>query len=323
MERKTALGFLCGVTAGALWGYVILVPALIRPFTPLQLACVRFMFFGLIASIMVIPRWRKIFIPLGKREWGSLILLSLLGNIMYYLLLGTSVQLIGIATPTLIVGLLPVTVTVVGAFEDGAVPLRKLIPSILLSVAGVVCITWHAYHLTQNSPHHSDAIRMIIGLLCAVAALFCWSAYAIKNARWLCSLTITTPYEWNLLIGLSTGALALCLVPFAFFWQTSLPFSAISPKDWSWFLPIAFSAALVGSILGNACWNKMSQILPLTMVGQMLLFETIFALIYGFLYEQRVPTPLESLAIILVSASVITCMHAHRKPKKFTTEGHG
>ncbi len=52
----------------------------------------------------------------------------------------------------------------------------------------------------------------------------------------------------------------------------------------------------------------------LTLVGQMILFETLSALIYGFIWEQRLPTTLEATAFALVAASVISCALAHRGP---------
>lgn len=318
-EHKTALGFMCGIAAGALWGLALLAPALIRPFSPLQLACVRFTFYGILAGLLILPHWKKTLASIGRQEWLGLLVLSLLGNIIYYTLFGTGVQLAGSAMPTLIVGFLPVTVTIIGSLEHGAVPLRKLTPSILLSIGGMSCIAWHAYILAKNAPHHSDALKLVVGLLCAVGALLSWSAYAIKNARWLNHLTQTSEHEWNLLTGLVTGLLALCLIPISFFWKnTSLP-----QEGWAWFLTVGFFTALLASIIGNAFWNKMSRLLPLTMVGQMILFETLFALIYGFLYEKRLPAPSEALAILLVGSSVITCMHAHRKPVEPITEGHG
>ncbi|MDF7673961.1 DMT family transporter [Acetobacteraceae bacterium ESL0709] len=317
-ERKTILGFSCGVAAGALWGFALLAPALIRPFTPLQLACARFTFYGLLAALLILPHWKKTFSHIGRQEWLGLLALSLLGNIVYYVLFGMGVQMAGSAMPTLIVGFLPVTVTIIGSLEHGAVPLRKLIPSILLSVGGMGCIAYHAYTLAQNAPHHSDALRLATGLLCAIGALLSWSAYAIKNARWLNHLTHTSEHEWNLLTGLVTGILALCLIPVGFLWNGPLP-----QEGWSWFLTVSLSAALLASIIGNAFWNKMSRLLPLTMVGQMILFETLFALIYAFIHEHRLPAFSEILAILLVGSSVITCMHAHRKPVESVAEGHG
>jgi len=56
----------------------------------------------------------------------------------------------------------------------------------------------------------------------------------------------------------------------------------------------------------------MSRMLPLTLVGQMILFETLLALIYGFVWEQRLPTHLEMTAFLLVVLSVLACLGAHR-----------
>jgi len=56
----------------------------------------------------------------------------------------------------------------------------------------------------------------------------------------------------------------------------------------------------------------MSRLLPLTLVGQMILFQTVFALLYGFAWEQRLPTWLELAALALLAASVFSCLAAHR-----------
>ena len=85
--------------------------------------------------------------------------------------------------------------------------------------------------------------------------------------------------------------------------------------DWLHFAAVAAGLGVTASIIGNALWNRMSRLLPLTMVGQMILFETLFALLYGFLWEERGPTLVEVVAICSVVLSVVLCMRAHR-PKK-------
>jgi hypothetical protein len=55
----------------------------------------------------------------------------------------------------------------------------------------------------------------------------------------------------------------------------------------------------------------MSRLLPLTLAGQMILFETLFALLYGLAWEQRLPTVMEGAAFVLVALSVISCVAAH------------
>jgi drug/metabolite transporter (DMT)-like permease len=78
------------------------------------------------------------------------------------------------------------------------------------------------------------------------------------------------------------------------------------------FALVSSGVAIFASIIGNALWNRMSRLLPLTLLGQMILFETLFALLYGFLWDERLPTIAEGVAILLVVASVLSCVTAHR-----------
>ena len=48
--------------------------------------------------------------------------------------------------------------------------------------------------------------------------------------------------------------------------------------------------------------------------AQMILFETLFALIYGFAWEGRLPRLAEAGAFALVVAGVVSCIAAHRRP---------
>jgi drug/metabolite transporter (DMT)-like permease len=82
--------------------------------------------------------------------------------------------------------------------------------------------------------------------------------------------------------------------------------------DWARFAGLIVAMALFCSVLGNALWNIASRALPLALTGQMIVFETIFASLYGYLWEGRWPTPLESLALALLVAGVAMCARAHR-----------
>ena len=212
----------------------------------------------------------------------------------------------GIAMTSLVVGFLPVAVTIVGSRQAGAVPLRHLAPSLLLCVAGALCIGWQAIVM----PGGGAVATRIIGFACAVGALISWTAFAIGNAHWLRRMDGITSQDWNLLIGLATGAQALLFLPLVP-WLGSGTHDA---ADWTRFAAVVIAVALFASIVGNALWNRMTRLLPLTMVGQMILFETGFALLYGFLWEARLPTPLEGTAFVLVILSVLSCIAAHRRP---------
>ena len=300
-SNRTWLGVACGMGAGALWGLVFLAPELARAFTPLQLAIGRYLAFGLLSALLIAPRWRALAAILTRRDWLALAWLGLTGNTLYYILLSTAVQTGGIAMTSLVIGFLPVVVTIVGSRDNGAVPLRRLMPSLLLCGAGAVCIGWQALAVPA-------AGGSLIGLLCAIGALASWAAYAVGNSRALMRLAQVSVHDWNLLTGIVTGAQAVALIP------VTLLFEPIRHDAGTWlhFAGVSFGVALLASITGNALWNRMSRLLPLTMVGQMILFETLFALVYGFLWEQRLPHPLEIAAFGLVVASVLSCIAAHR-----------
>lgn len=290
--------------AGALWGLVFLAPELLHEFGPLDLTVGRYVAYGGISAALIAPRWGALSAKLSRREWVALAWLALLGNTLYYILLTSAVQAGGIAMTSLVIGFLPVAVTIVGSRDREAVPLSRLMPSLLFCAAGAICVGWQAV----TSPVAGGA--SLVGLLCAIGALISWTCYAVANSRCLGRLSHVSAQDWNLLTGLVTGVQALMLVPVALALSPGLHHGAA----WLNLAGISIGIAVLSSIVGNGLWNRMSQLLPLTLVGQMILFETLFALLYGFLWEERFPTALEMAAFALIVLSVLSCIAAHRKP---------
>ena len=306
--NKTGLGLFYGMLAGALWGGIFLAPKLIPAgFTPLQLSTARYLTFGVIALVLIAPKIKRVSAQFGRAEWIALLWLSLVGNLLYYVFISTAVQLSGVAFTSIIIGFLPVAVTIIGSMDHGAVSLKRLWPSLFFGAVGIIGISWQSL-MHDGTP--MDA-RKLIGLAAAIGALASWTAFAVGNARWLVRLHAVSADEWNLMTGVVTGGIALVLaVPAFAFGGVAHPAS-----DWMQFTMVAVGLGISASIFGNALWNRMSRLLPLTMVGQMILFETLFALLYGFLWEGRGPTLIESVAIVSVVLSVLLCMQAHRARK--------
>lgn len=307
-DDKIWRGLGAGVLAGAMWGLVFLMPALARGFGPAQLTAGRYLAYGAIAAVLVAPAWRRLAPMLGRGEWRALLWLGFTGNILYYLCLAGAVQLGGVAMASLVVGLLPVTITVAGSRDTGAAPLRRLWPSLLLGLGGIVCIGWPALG-DLRAGALSDAL---LGSLCALGALGSWTVYAVQNSRWLARLHGVSAHEWSLLTGVATGALALLVALPAF---VLAPASHALP-DWLWFVLAVSTLALLCSVAGNALWNRASRLLPLTLVGQLVLFETLFALLYGFLWERRWPAAHELAAMLLLGGGLMASALAHRTPAR-------
>lgn len=298
-------GIACGMGAGALWGLVFLAPALTPDFTPLQLAIGRYLAYGLLSAVLIGQGWSRLAAAVTRREWVSLIWLSLTGNTLYYVLLATAIQTGGIAMTSLVIGFLPVAVTIIGSRDDGAVPLHRLVLSLLLCAAGAICIGWQAL----VAPASGSVETQLAGLLCAVGALISWTTYAVGNSRCLARLDHISAHDWSLLTGIVTGVQSIALIPITLLFE---PIHHAAPA-WSGFAGISIAVAILASVAGNALWNRMSRLLPLTLVGQMILFETLFALLYGFLWERRLPTILEATAFSLVVLSVTSCIAAHKR----------
>lgn len=305
INSRGLTGIACGVGAGALWGLVFLAPELVRSFGPLHLTSGRYLCYGLISVALIGPRWSLVVARVSRREWGHLAWLAFTGNTLYYILLASAVQTGGVAMTSLVIGFLPVAVTIIGSRDRGAVPMRCLLPSLLLCAAGTVCIGWQAL---QSSESASIGLR-IAGLLAAVGALASWTTYAVGNARYLSSTSHVSAHDWSLLTGIVAGAQSLLLIPIALLFDDA----AHSSDEWLQFGVVSTGVAVLASIVGNALWNHMSRVLPLTLVGQMILFETLFALLYGFVWEQRLPTLLETTAFALVVMSVLSCIAVHRR----------
>jgi len=65
------------------------------------------------------------------------------------------------------------------------------------------------------------------------------------------------------------------------------------------------------SWLGSALWNHGARLLPPTLAGQMIVFETVFGLLYGFVFETRLPHLLEAIGIVLLLTGVVWAVRRH------------
>ena len=299
-------GVLCGLLAGAMWGLVFIAPEVLAAFSPLELAVGRYLAYGAMALLLLLPRLKNLFAILVPGDYAALVRHALAGNIVYYMLLATGVKYAGVAPTSLIIGMLPVVVTLLGRNDHGAAPLRRLALPLLLVGIGIACINVDALL-------HADAARSVgdiaLGVLCATGALLCWSWYALDNARYLKRNPQFSSAQWSALYGLATGVIALAIGALA--WGLNDASPSAPPRDWTLFWTCNAVLALGASVIGNGLWNVASRRVPVTLSGLLILFETLFALLYGFIYRGHGPRVLEIAAIALLVAGVTWSVRAH------------
>lgn len=295
--------------AGALWGFVFVVPSLLPDFNPLLLSTGRYIVYGILSALIILPKLIPLIQRLTRLDIQQLIWLSLSGNLVYYLLLASAVQLAGVATTSLIIGTLPVTITLAGRKDQGALSLRQLAWPLLLIMLGMLAVNISAFQqaANQQQPLHN----IVLGILCTFGALFSWTRFAVNNTRYL-KLSQFTSSEWSSLWGITTGLLSVLLLLIAGGLFPSQLLPELPQSRWLSFFAISLGLALFSSWLGNLLWNAASRRLPITLGGQLIIFETLFALLYGFVYAARWPSLTEIIAIALLISGVLWTVRKHR-----------
>jgi drug/metabolite transporter (DMT)-like permease len=319
-------GVMYGMMAGALWGVVFLVPRLLADFSPLLLSSGRYMMYGAVSIVAALPSARSLLSRLTAADIAALVKLALAGNLLYYLLLTGAVHMVGIAPSSLIVGVLPVTVTLLGRRDHGAVPLARLVWPLAMVLAGIACINIDVFSSSASSAAGTSAdaigdavagspiLTKLAGLACAAGALVSWTWFAVENARYLQRNDHFTGSEWSVLWGIVTGLLGAALwivvaaLPSGF---ASAPHGPLADSRWHLFWMLNLGLAIGASWLGNGLWNAASKRLPLTLSGQLIVFETLFALLYAFIYDHRLPRLFEAAAIALLLAGVSWSVRQH------------
>ncbi|MFC0403224.1 DMT family transporter [Paraburkholderia rhizosphaerae] len=306
-------GVMYGMMAGALWGTVFLVPRLLSDFSPLLLSSGRYMMYGIVSVIVALPGARSLLSRVTGADVAALVKLALAGNLLYYLLLSGAVHMVGIAPASLIVGVLPVTVTLLGRSDQGAVPLTRLVWPLAMVLAGIACININVFTAgdSAGATAGGNIVTRLAGLACAVGALLSWTWFAVENARYLQRNDHFSGSEWSVLWGIVTGLLGAALWVVVAALPSGFVTAPAADTRWHTFWLLNLGVAIGASWLGNGLWNAASKRLPLTLSGQLIVFETLFALLYAFVYDHRLPRPLEAAAILLLLAGVSWSVRQH------------
>jgi drug/metabolite transporter (DMT)-like permease len=304
-------GVMYGMMAGALWGTVFLVPRVLPDFSPLLLSSGRYMMYGAVSIVAALPSARSLLRRLSAADLAALVKLALAGNLLYYLLLTGAVHMVGIAPASLIVGVLPVTVTLLGRRDHGAVPLSRLVWPLAMVLAGIACINIDVFTAGASASAGGSILTKLAGLACAVGALVSWTWFAVENARYLQRNGHFSGSEWSVLWGIVTGLLGAVLWIVVAALPSGFVTAPLADTRWHLFWMLNLGLAIGASWLGNGLWNAAAKRLPLTLSGQLIVFETLFALVYAFVYDHRLPRPLEAAAILLLLAGVSWSVRQH------------
>ena len=313
-------GLSAALGAGLLWGLVFLTPLVLRDYPGFMLAVGRYLAFGVLALGLA---WfdRKALARLDHADWIEAAKLALIGNLFYYATLASAIQLAGAPVPTLIIGTLPVVIAVSanlldrrrGGGEDSA-PWLRLAAPLALILTGLLVV--HSDTAAQTGA--SGGGDYLAGLGLALCALACWTWYPIRNSRWLRARGPGLSRAWATAQGLATLPLAIAAGLGYWLWDS---LAAGGGAGFAWplgprpvhFVLMSLLLGLAASWLGTLLWNRASHLLPAALVGQLIVFETLAALLYAFIWYGRWPTLAEAAGIVLLILGVIGGVRVFRR----------
>jgi drug/metabolite transporter (DMT)-like permease len=93
----------------------------------------------------------------------------------------------------------------------------------------------------------------------------------------------------------------------------------LGPRPWV-FTGLMAAIGLFASWLGTLCWNAASQRLPTTLAGQLIVFETLAALLYAFIWRGALPSLQILAGIGLLCVGVVLGAHAFRPQRLARTD---
>lgn len=298
------VGIAAGLGAGALWGLVFVAPRMVGHFGMVDITAARFLVFGAISGLAVFARPAAVRWPTGRQALAALAL-SVLGFSGYYLLLAFGIEAAGTEVPSLIIGTIPVWMMLLG--RPAGLRLTALLPGLALTGAGIALMIWGAWS-AQHGAGAASGARFGLGIALALCAMVSWTVYGLLNAAWLQRHTELNATDWANWLGVATGLGALAL------WLAAGSDVATlrARPDGMLFVWLALASGFGSSWLATILWNIASQRLSASLCGQLIVSETLFALLYSFVWDGRWPQATEWAAALLFVLGILASIKAHR-----------
>ncbi|MFM2423269.1 MAG: hypothetical protein RL291_1799 [Pseudomonadota bacterium] len=305
--RALAEGALCALVAGALWGAVFMAPLLLPSLSALDITSGRYVAYGLFSALMLVIAGRATW-P-ASDVWWAAAKLTFVGNFVYYALTVLGVTRAGAPLTTLIIGVLPVTMAIAGNFGRGgaALPWAHLALPAASILAGLALV--HIGEHGGTDLVSTSSATAWLGIAFGVGALAAWTWYGVRNAAYMSARPDVSATTMASLQGVTLLPLALSLL------IVSLLAQATHPAGDNTLLRFAVISVLVGigpTWLAGLLWNRASQLLPAGLLGQLIVFETLFGLLYAFLWRGAWPNWPVALGACLLVLGVLIGLHIFR-----------
>ena len=297
----TSIGF--GLLACLIWGLIFVVPGFMGEFSSFEVVLGRYFFYGLLSLIFFLRGGLKRH-PLNF--WARAFGFTLIASVGYYTCLVLALRYATPPITALVLGLCPIPITFYGNWKTKNYNYKKLLFPTLLLFLGLILV---------NGPHFIHCAAPLVfacGLIAALLSFASFTWYAIVNAEFLKENREISSHDWSTMMGLANLVWVIILAAIFSFIYKGTP---VLEKYLSFNEPL--QRFILGSmVLGCLCswvggflWNKASRSLSIALAGQILIFETVFGLLFVYCITKQLPPFLELCGIGLLLIAVSYGVH--------------
>lgn len=299
----SGVGLLAGLGAGAFWGTTFVAPLMVPEFGTVDLTVGRFLACGMLSLVLLVwDAFRDgVRLPTATEAWTALGM-SLLGYTGYYLLLVLAIQAAGAALPVLIIGTIPLWIMLLGKPQE--LRWRALMPGLLLTAAGLALMM----RVSSQAAEADGGSNLWLGVMFAVLAAASWTTFGLINARWLARHPDVNSTRWANWLGVAAGLGALAIAALA----GSEPGDLIAQPGFGRFVLVCMVTGIGSAWVASVLWNMASRRLGASLAGQLIVSETVFGLLYTFVWDGQWPVAMQWLACVLFVLGILASIRAHR-----------
>lgn len=280
--------------ACALWGLVFVIPALLEDFSVFQIAFGRCLVFGLFSFTIFLIQNKRLRKILNLKSCKEALKLSFVGNLLHYMALIVGIQMGNVVLATLILGVSPLSIAWYATYrKNGSLPINAFFPSLFI-LGGLFLIHFNILNEVVSYNEYFWSIT------CSCVALATWTWFIVANDDFL-KKTSFPSQDWVTVLGVAT--LFWVFIGFLVFFLLFPDHSAPLNLQRSY---------LIGSVVlgvgsswcAQYLWNLGSRSLPLSLAGYLVIFETLFGLLFTYILGMRQTNPIDIIGTVLIITGI-------------------
>jgi drug/metabolite transporter (DMT)-like permease len=303
-------GILAALFATAVWSLNFVIPFVIGDYSIFDFALFRFVFSGMVGIIILVLQRDKI-CRISLKDVVVIAWLSFTGYVGFFLFVASSALYAGPVIAPAILSLVPIVLSICGNRVYGSVPWRALFIPLAFIVIGLVLVNGD-YYMTHQEEILSLPYK---GIGCAISAVILWTWFGLLNASALKARPSMDSSVWSAMLLIGGGVEMLLFFPIGVsidvfkIIELGLSWSTASSL-WMW----GVSLAIISSVGGAWAWTIASRNLPIALLAQLVVFETIFGVLFGLITYQRRPSIIDISSLVLLIGGVVVAIRVFYKP---------